>query len=199
MTRWLRMTAPCVCLLAVCSMALAQSPERWDRYLDRYRGPYRGQVIDADTKAPPAGAVVVAAWARDRIYPFHSVNERYAVREVLVNLDGQFVIDARDIEEHAPRRTLRPEFTIFLPGYGSFPSFQKAPTGFFGDVFEREGTIVELPRLGTRKERLDSLRAADPYNLSEDPFKEIPRHTESFNQERTALGLEPYPASGRTR
>lgn len=199
MMLWLRVTTSCLCVLVACSVAVAQSPEGWDRYLDRYRGPYRGQVIDADTKAPLAGAVVVAAWSRDRIYPFHSVNERYAVREVLANLDGRFVIDARDIEEHAPRRTLRPEFTVFLPGYGSFPSFQKAPTGFFGDLFEREGTTVELPRLRARKERLDSLRAADPYNLSEDPFKEIPRYTELFNQERRALGLEPYPASGRTR
>jgi hypothetical protein len=186
-------------LLAVCATALAQSPEGWDRYLDRYRGPYRGQVIDADTKAPLAGAVVVVAWTRDRLYPFHSVNERYAVREVLVGPDGRFVMDAKDIEERAPRRTLRPDFSIFLPGYGSFPRFQKAPTGFLGDLFEREGTTVELPRLDARRERLESLRAADPYNFSEDPFKEIPQHTEQFNRERRALGLEPYPASGRTR
>ena len=199
MTLWLRLALTCLCLLAVCSMALAQSPEGWDRYLDKYRGPYRGQVIDAETKAPLAGAVVVAAWTRDRIYPFHSVNERYAVREVLTDSEGRFLIDARDVEAHAPRRTLRPDFTILLPGYGSFPSFQRAPTGFLGDLFEREGTTVELPRLRARKERLDSLRAADPYNLSEDPFKEIPSHTELFNQERRALGLEPYPASGRTR
>ncbi|HUM17196.1 MAG TPA: hypothetical protein VL086_15985, partial [Candidatus Nitrosotalea sp.] len=61
MTRWLRVAAVW-CAVATVSIAWAQAPETWDRYLDGYRGPYRGQVIDADTKAPLAGAVVVAMW-----------------------------------------------------------------------------------------------------------------------------------------
>jgi hypothetical protein len=194
MRTWSRIVTLCASLLVVSSLAWGQT---WERYLDRYRGPYRGQVIDADTKAPLVGAIVVAMWTRDRVYPFHSVNERYAVRETVTGPDGSFVLDAKDIEEGAPRRTLKPDFTIFLPGYGSFPRYQKAPTGFLGDLFEREGTTVHLPRLETRSDRVDTLRSVDPYSMTDNPFNEIPRHTELFNRERSALGLEPYPASRR--
>lgn len=195
MTLWLRVAVPCLYLIAVCTMALAQPPEGWDRYLDRYRGPYRGLVIDADTKAPLAGAVVVAAWTRDRIYPFHSVNERYAVREVLTDSEGRFLIDAGDVEEHAPRRTLRPEFIIFLPNYGSFPSLQRKPIGFLGDVFEGAGTTIELPRLDGQQARRTHLRAISPQSFSERPFKDLPQLMQRINEERVAIGLTPHAPS----
>ncbi|HEY7204899.1 MAG TPA: hypothetical protein VIA61_11410, partial [Methylomirabilota bacterium] len=143
MRRW-ALTIAVGGLVAISTLASAQTPEEgWDRYLTRPRGPYRGQVIDADTRAPLAGAVVVAHWSRDRIYPFHSVMEHYAVREVVTGPDGTFLIDSKEIEERAPKRTFYPEFLIFLPGYGSFPRLQKAPTGFTGGVFEGAGTVVE--------------------------------------------------------
>ncbi|MGH7368697.1 MAG: hypothetical protein ACREK9_20015, partial [Candidatus Rokuibacteriota bacterium] len=141
-----RLAVVCALLIATASPgARAQDTELWDRYLDRPRGPYRAQVIDAETKAPLAGAVLVALWRRDRVYPFHSVSENYAVREVVTDSEGRFFLDAKDVEEGAPRRTNRPEFLIFLPGYGSFPGRQKSPRGFTGGIFERPGTVVELP------------------------------------------------------
>jgi len=193
MTRWLRVATLCLCLLAACSMALAQSPEGWDRYLDRYRGPYRGQVIDADTKTPLAGAVFVALWRRDRVYPFHIVTENYAVREIVTDSDGRFLLDPKDVEEGAPRRTRRPEFLIFLPGYGSFPSLQKAPTGFLGNVFEESGTTVELARLGGREERRKHLLRIGPHSFSEAPFKDLPELMRKINEESIAIGVSPYP------
>ncbi len=197
MTLWLRLTAPCLCLLAVCSMALAQSPEGWDRYLDKYRGPYRGQVIDADTKAPLAGAVFVALWRRDRMYPLHIVTENYAVREIATDSGGRFHMDARDVEEGAPRRTHRPEFLIFVPGYGSFPRFQKAPKGFIGGVFEGMGTTVELLRLEGREERRRNLGTVHPYSISDTPFKDLPQLMRRVNEESIAVGLSPYPQESR--
>ena len=125
MTAWFRTVMVCSWMLLVCAgSAGAQGAEGWDRYLDRPRGPYRGQVLDAETKAPLAGAVVVALWRRDRVYPFHITTEHYAVRETITDSEGRFSLDAKDVEEGAPRRTRRPEFLIFLPGYGvvSVPS-----------------------------------------------------------------------------
>lgn len=191
MTSWLRLIAVCSCLVAAPSLACAQG---WDLYIGHYRGPYRGQVIDADTRAPLVGAVVVARWTRDRIYPLHSLNEHYAVREVLTDAEGRFVIDARDVEENAPKRTRHPEFRIFLPGYGAYPSFQRAPRGFTGGIFWHSGTTVELPRLESRQQRIESLYMVVPHNFSEHPFSELPRLTQAFNEERMALGMDPLPA-----
>jgi hypothetical protein len=134
----------------------------------------------------------VAYWPRDRIYPFHSVMEHYAVREVLTGADGTFEIDAREIEERAPRRTLYPEFLIFMPGYGSFPRLQKAPIGFTGGIFEGMGTVVELRRLETREQRRRQLFWINAGSFTDKPFKDMPALMRRINEERDSIGLSPH-------
>ncbi|MFI5376117.1 MAG: hypothetical protein ACHQ8D_15915 [Candidatus Rokuibacteriota bacterium] len=195
MTAWVRTLTVCSwLLLAWVASAAAQRSDGWDRYLNGHRGPYRGQVLDAETKAPLAGAVVVALWLKDRIYPFHITTERYAVRETVTDSEGQFLLEVKDIEEGAPTRVRRPEFLIFVPGYGVFPYLQRSPTGFLGDVFERGGTTVELPRLLEREDRRRNLRSVGPHSLSEVPHKDLPRLMAAIDTERLAVGLSPYPS-----
>jgi hypothetical protein len=192
MIAWVRVVALCGGLVMAGSPVWSQDTERWDRYLDRPRGPYRGQVVDAQTKAPLTGAVVVALWRRNRVYPFHSVSENYAVRETVTDAEGRFFLDAKDVEEGAPRRTYHPEFLIFQPGYGSYPRKYVSPTGFTGGIFERPGTIVELPRLGDREERRKHLWLFGPHSYSDKPFRDLPELMRRINTERIAIGLEPY-------
>jgi hypothetical protein len=149
-------------------------------------------VIDAETKAPLAGAVVVVHWLRDRVYPFHSVAENYAVREVITDDEGRFFLDVRDVEERAPKRTRRPAFFVFLPGYGSYPRTHVSPRGFTGGIFEREGAVVELPRLETPEERRKHLFLFGHGDFSDRPFKELPELVRRINAERSAIGLEPH-------
>lgn len=194
MTGCFRMLVVCFWLLFVCAASTgAQRPEGWDRYLDDHRGPYRGQVLDAETKAPLAGAVVVALWRRDRVYPFHITTEHYAVRETVTDPDGRFLLEVRDLEEGAPRRTRRPEFLIFSPGYGVFPRRHTSPTGFLGEVFEGIGTTVELPRVTGKAERLENLSTFGPHSLSDNPHTDLPNLMMAINRERETLGLSPYP------
>ena len=175
--------------------AAGASAQAWDRYLDGYHGPYRGRVVDAETKQPIAGAVVVAVWSRQKIYPLHSTTARYAAREALTENDGTFVIHARELEENAPRYTLKPYFQIFFPGYGAYRTLVFTQRGFqHGTTFEGAGVTVGLPRLKTRDERRENLRGVDPYTVSDTPFKDIPEFTRLFNEERATLGLQPYPA-----
>jgi hypothetical protein len=193
MIAWLRLIVLCVVLVtAGPPVAWSQDTEGCDRYLGRPRGPYRAQVVDAQTKAPLADAVVVALWRRDRVYPFHLVSENYAVRETVTDAEGRFLLDATDVEERAPRRTYHPEFIIFLPGYGSYPWFQVAPTGFTGGIFERSGTVVELPHLEGHEARRRHLRRFDPYGYSETPFKDLPELMRRLNAESISIGLDPY-------
>jgi hypothetical protein len=195
MSTWLRLATLCAVLATTGVPAVSQEVERWDRYLDRPRGPYRGQVVDAETKAPLAGAVVVARWLRDRVYPLHSVQENYAARETLTDSDGRFVLDARDVEEGAPRRTYHPEFLIFTPGYGSFPHLYVSPRGFTGGLFEGSGAIVELPRLQGREERRKHLRMFGHRDFSNRPFKELPELVRKINAERIDIGLQPHESA----
>ena len=193
MSVWLRVVVLCCALVMGGPLAAwSQEAERWDRYLDRPRGPYRGQVIDAETKAPLAGAVVVALWWRNRVYPFHSVAEHYAVRETVTDAEGRFLLDAKDVEEGAPRRTYHPEFLIFQPGYGSYPKKYVSPRGFTGGIFERPDTVVELPRLADREDRRKHLWLFGPHSYSDKPFRDLPELMRRINTERIAIGLEPY-------
>lgn len=193
MSIWLRVVVLCGVLVTAGPPAVwSQETQGWDRYLDRPRGPYRGQVVDAETKAPLAGAVVVIRWLQDRVYPFHMVAKNYAVRETVTDAEGRFFLDAKDVEEGAPRRTRRPGFLIFLPGYGSYPKQHVAPAGFTGGMFERPGTIVELPRLVDLEERRKHLWSFGPHSYSDKPFRDIPQLMRRINAERDAIGLEPY-------
>src|SRR5207253_10192749 len=125
-------------------------------------GPYRGRVIDADTKQPLEGAVVVASWSHVKMYPLHSSVVRYAVREAVTDHDGQFMIDAKSVEERAPRRTLHPHFVVFYPGFATygiipFPERVSRQGDFFG-----EGATIGLRPLKTHEERLRQLQSASP-------------------------------------
>jgi hypothetical protein len=193
MIAWVGVVALSVALVMASALASwSQDTERWDRYLDRPRGPYRGQVVDAGTKAPLVGAVVVVHWLRDRVYPVHMVAENYAVREAVTDAKGRFFVDVRDVEEGAPRRTRRPAFFIFLPGYGAYPKKHMSPRGFSGGIFERPGTIVELPRLEDREERRKHLFLFGHGDFSDRPFEEVPELVRRINAERVAIGLEPH-------
>jgi hypothetical protein len=164
---------------------------REHEYLDGPRGPYRGRVIDTETKAPLAGAVVVAVWRRLQILPLRYAKVWHAVRELLTDADGRFVLDGRDVEDDVAHRIYPPEFTIFLPGYGFFPRYQAAPRGYIGEIFEGPGTTVELQALRTPEERRDRLRSIAPELMSEQPFRDVPHLMKAIDRERITIGLSP--------
>jgi hypothetical protein len=198
MSRTARAVVACLGVLVICASASAQMPEGWDRLLGPNRGrPYRGLIIDSDTKAPLAGAVVVALWVRERVYPFQVNTEHYAVRETVTDAEGRFLMEVRDIEEGAPRRTRKPEFLVYLPGYGSFPHGYTSPKGFLAELFEGPGTSIELPRLVSREQRIKVLSGASPHRFSSDPERDLPHLTKAVDEERVALGLDPAGVGGK--
>lgn len=195
MSRTARAVVACLGVLVICAAAWAQMPEGWDRLLGPNRGrPYRGLIIDSDTKAPLAGAVVVALWVRERVYPFQVNTEHYAVRETVTDAEGRFLMEVRDIEEGAPRRTRKPGFLVFLPGHGTFPYRATSPKGFLAELFEGKGTTIEIPRLQSPEERLTNLRSFGPYDFSASPHKDLPLLMRAIDEERLAVGLKVYPA-----
>jgi hypothetical protein len=182
-------------LAASCGLVTAYMGYPEDYYLmGRSRSPYTGRVIDAETRQPLEGAVVVASWRRD-VFRWVIVSSRHqAARETLTDGDGRFVIDAKKLEERAPYRTTPPTITILALGYGFFPRFQTSPVDSAGgEIFEKgKGTTVELRRLD-RKERRAQVSMIDRFELSPSPFREIPQFLRLLNMEREAIGLEPLP------
>ena len=140
---------------------------------------FKGKVIDAETKEPIDGAVVVVTYS-NHIFRFmpESGSFIFDVREALTDKEGDFyipsyttVIDPLAWEEWA-------RFIIFKPGYGSFPNYHVSPPklGVNPEEFFSKGRIgeegeivwlsqkikvtfgvVELPKLKTREERIKAL------------------------------------------
>lgn len=180
----------CFVVIGVSTMscALAVSQEEREFYIQGTEGPYRGRVIDARTKEPIRGAVVVAAWYQD-VYAVVQSNQRfYDAVEVLTDEHGYFVVDAPEIERRAPWRTIFPDFTIFKPGY-------KYYRGLFAS-HEEMAQRRQRPLLGTisleyiagkgRRERQENL-GLPPGGV---PESKIPNLMKAYAEESEAMRKE---------
>ena len=119
-------------------------------------GPYRGRVIDAETKEPLAGAVVLVYWIRNAPGIGHGPAQSFlGAEEALTDERGEFIVAENPPSNWIPFtwRSL-PNFIIFQPGYGYFPRHFATtpplpPTGFEGllKIMEKQPVVFELPRL----------------------------------------------------
>ncbi len=153
---------------------------------------YKGKVIDADTKEPIEGAVVVAIWIRE-VSHFNVTDEIFKkARETLTDKNGEFSIKPYHHYSLRPLSKLRLEWVIFKPGYGSFPRHPKvrpkgiSPNGLTSKIFSPY-TVVELPKLKTKEERRKYLLRPPGVSV---PYKETPLLIEAINIERVNLGLQ---------
>ena len=161
--------------------------------------PYQGKVIDADTKEPIEGAVVVAIWTREA--PYFPSGESVAfkkARETTTDKNGEFSIKPYHHYSLRPLSKLWLSWVIFKPGYasfspGSYPRHPKvrpkgiSPNGLTSKIF-RPYTVVELPKLKTRQERRKYRVTLPGQSVS---AKKIPLLIHAYNSERVSLGLRP--------
>jgi hypothetical protein len=170
-------------LIAFVTFFTAQAFAGW---LVFHKPAFRGKVIDAESKEPIEGAVVVAMYYKYPIIsgPGGGSSSMIHVKEALTDDNGEFhipsyttVIQPLSIEDPTA-------FIIYKPGYASHPNSLIHPLCYFRpyereDFFTKElGTegekhvlklgkriktvlitygVVELPRLSTEEERLKRL------------------------------------------
>lgn len=163
-------------------------------------GPWKAQIVDAETGRPLSGVVVLAYWIKYK----SSVGgwaggEFYDSEEVVTETDGRLTIQARSTWTLNPfRRIAGPEFVIFKPGYGQW-RFQGAQNWPIDAVehkayrkkaweqFTGEGVVIELPRLKTREERLRFVEYR--VDWAPVPFERAARLRQAKDEERAYLGL----------
>jgi hypothetical protein len=156
-------------------------------------GPYRGKVIDADTKVPIEGAVVVAVWLKNQFGITESHEVFAEAKEALTDKDGEFVIPGYKWTSIFFYFGIQPpRIYIFKAGYGDFPWHQVSPNPKQSNAALLEPfkthAIVELPRLITREERLDVLHNYHVCCLV--PREKIPSLIKMENIERKNLGMD---------
>lgn len=132
-------------------------------------GPWRGKVIDAETKKPIEGAVVVAVFHYRTITPVGGSDVFLDAKETTTNTNGQFEIPTqrylsiplfRDVQ-----KTI--DFTIYKPGYDYFPEAIAPKTKNAEEInswvikydrlFKEKEDIVELPVMKSNQERREIL------------------------------------------
>jgi hypothetical protein len=61
-------------------------------YASRVDGPYRGRVIDADTRKPIQGVVVLGTWYKVTVTPGGGVSRYYDAAETVTDKNGEFEV-----------------------------------------------------------------------------------------------------------
>ena len=142
-------------------------------------GPYRGRVVDAETKSPIEGAVALLVWHKYLPVGAHMPRVFVDAVEALTDAKGEFAV---------PEQTHlvllgtidKPALLIYFPGYSPYSS-----TAYKNRLHE-----VQFRRLKTREERV---RFADlsVYVSNNVPAAKVPNLIRLLNHERKELGLPP--------
>jgi hypothetical protein len=164
-------------------------------------GPWKAQVVDAETKQPLAGVVVVAVWKEYRpVEGTIGIFEYVDSTEEVTGGDGQFVISARNFSAANSHILDEPDFYFFKPGYGQWrfqgeeawlklnPAEKKKRYEEAGRQFEGKGVTIEMPPLKTREERLKFYQSGRRQPGIAPPDR-IKRWTDAQQAERKYLGL----------
>jgi hypothetical protein len=194
------MTRTAAFLLACLLAALAPATGPDDAHA---AGPWRGQVVDAETGQPIEGVVVVAVWERLSPGVIHQARAFHDVDEVVTDAEGRFVLPERELSPPNPVVTIDgPQLTMFKGGYGLW-QFRGAPpmSGPGGasavlrhsqeamSKFGRTGATFEMRPFRTREERRRYLSSAHSPPLQV-PGRKILRYLDARDEERALFGLE---------
>lgn len=163
---------------------------------------FKGRVIDASTKEPIGGAVVVASWSEERATPTGSTTRLNDVRETLTDKNGEWVIEGprgKNMGNISAVFTLLtgtyitnpPLFIVFKPGYCPWPDgfgidTCKGKIKPEGNDSIREGKAVELSRLSSKEDRLRALPGPVP---GENALKKQKEFIKLINIESKNLGI----------
>jgi hypothetical protein len=163
---------------------------------------FSGRVIDADTREPIEGVVVVVYWHEARRTSIGDLSSRPKdVKETLTDKNGEWSVTGPAGGENTISSylslitgmyyTREPEFIIFKPGYCCWPegfaidacSEKLNPEGN-GKI--REGNIIELLKLRREKDRVRNIPGIAGGENALEKQKEFIR---LINEERRKLGL----------
>ena len=167
-------------------------------------GPWKAQIVDAETGQPLDGVVVLMYWIKYTGGPAGwAGGEFYDAEEVVTGQDGRFVVPSRWIFTLNPFKKVTREMVIFTPGYGRWrfrgaQEWEKLPReerdARYEEAarqFDGDGVVMELPPLKTREERLKFYD--DPYGRTPTPALVPPERTrrlqEARDTERAYLGF----------
>ena len=183
MLRQMRAVLICFALLSLTSCA----------YPIRYDGPYSGRVIDADTREPIEGVVVLGTWSIFHNNLAGGSHTLYDARETVTDKKGEFSIPGMGLRVSSNLEPM--SVLIFKSGYSyigstSWPAFKLS--SYYRETIKWEGHRAILPI--KKLSQHDREKQGTPYFPLEVQEKKLsPLMIEEINKESIYLGLPPYP------
>ncbi len=176
------------------------------------KGPWRGQVLDAETKQPLEGVVVLAYWYRYRFHLSqlvvgHQAPEFFDAVEAVTDAQGRWEIPEKSFPFLA--NIGGPFFRYYKPGYAGWyyagqdtaewrqlrseEQMRRAKEMALA-VWTEEGGKVELPPARTRDEqmKIESIPGLVPVS-------KMPLTRDAINKARSAYGLSPHGPPAQER
>ncbi len=169
------------------------------------KGPWRGQVLDAETKQPLEGVVVLAYWYRYRFHLSqlvvgHQAPEFFDAVEAVTDAQGRWEIPEKSFPFHA--NIGGPFFRYYRPGYGRWHYAGQGTAEWLQlpveeqmrrskemalAVWTAEGSKVELRPARTREDvvtKMDSI----PWGV---PDSKVPLSHDAIDKAGIGVGLPP--------
>lgn len=161
-------------------------------------GPWKAQIVDAETGQPIADAVIVLVWVK-RFWSFpHYGRAVHDAAEAVSDADGRISIPARNLSTWVPLTWIEsPWIDVFRAGYGRWrfkgsPDWDKSDWDAYRervkgalDQFEKDGVVIELAPVKS----LDERARRRPDALLDVPAERVPRWHKARRAEEDHLRL----------
>lgn len=158
-------------------------------------GPYYGKVVEIETKEPIEEAAVLVVFYTEEYGPAGAITRYADALETVTDKNGEFRIPAHRVTTFRPLQgwDIYPQFRIFKPEYGCYPMHNDVKPMFVpnGTLPVNQYVTLELPRLKTREERIESTHCSPPSYI---PYLKAKKFIDLINKENKAirLGQEKY-------
>ncbi len=168
---------------------------------------YSGRVIDAETKKPIEGVIVVATWLKELI--ISKEKSIYDVQETLTDRDGRWSLSIPEGKidklflERIPltgksiTEVVGPHFVVFKPGYCSWPygvsvdvCRRKMKPGDDNGFIISGAVTVDLPELTNKEDRRRTL--PELIHGGREIYMKERRFIKLINVEHRYLGIREY-------
>lgn len=158
-------------------------------YAARIDGPYRGRVIDAETREPIEGVVVLGTWDRETPTVAGAVHKFYDAVETVTDKNGEFEIKGLGVLVMS--NIIPMEILIFKSGYEYEGGGWRQGNSFYEKLtWDWERGIIPLKKL-TMEER--KKQGSPDFPSEAYRQKKIPLLIKEINKEEAYFGRRPYP------
>ncbi|TAN42407.1 MAG: hypothetical protein EPN25_02925 [Nitrospirae bacterium] len=157
----------------------------------RHDGPYKGRVIDSETKQPLEGVVVLGVWYKELPGPGGSTGTYFDAQETVTDKKGDFELKGQGLQILSTVSMMH--VLIFKAGYKYVGSGMWVSLKVDGGLMEKKAdwegdrAIIPLRKL-TRDERRRNTPPSPPNEVHKEKIKSI---LSEINKDRIELGFDP--------